>query len=151
MDIRSPEGDNSVTKGEHPFFEWIQEFARVGQDERIFPKICRVCGKTFHNLPEYFCATVPRGHCLDDCRRMGKRPFMMLYRHCNCANTLVISLYEDVFPELDRFWKMLETVAHDTGKPLTEVVSDFVVQCDCYLLARDNPCKPGGAIEPAAG
>jgi hypothetical protein len=134
-------GEPRVESDPDRFVAFIQEIDKLAGDERLFPRSCRVCGKNFRTLAEYLCATVPRGHCYDDCRTMRPRPFMMVYRHCTCGNTLVLSVDDQVFPVLDLFWKMLEEESERTGQSLKEVVSDFAVQCDCYLLSQNNPCE----------
>jgi hypothetical protein len=67
---------------------------------------------------------------------------MMLYRHCTCGNTLVLSLTEKIFPELNAFWEMLQKEASESGRSLKEVVADFARQLDSYVLSR-NSSAPG--------
>lgn len=123
------------------FLEFFELFSEVDEVETLFPKECRVCGTTFAGMAEYCCATMPKGHCFEDCRGMNATtPFMMVYRHCTCGNTLVMTLTEKAFPDLDAFWEMLHEEAEKSGRSLKEVVEDFADQCDCYLLSLNNPC-----------
>jgi hypothetical protein len=63
---------------------------------------------------------------------MGK-PFTMMYRHCSCGNTLVTTLTDEIFEELEELWKTLRQIAKESGRPLNNVVNDFCKECDEYL------------------
>jgi hypothetical protein len=110
----------------------------TGTIARLFPRECRVCGTTFADLSEYCCATKPRAHCFEDCRSLSAEPFMMLYRHCNCGNTVVMTLTENAFPELNAFWEMLQDEAEQSNRSLKEVVADFARQFDRYLFSLNS-------------
>jgi hypothetical protein len=125
------------------FLDFFRLFAEIDEVESLFPKECRVCRTTFAGMAEYCCATHPKGHCFEDCRGMNAAPFMMVYRHCPCGNTLVLTLTEKAFPSLNAFWEMLHHEAEESGRSLKEVVADFADQCDCYLLSLNNPCAKG--------
>lgn len=122
------------------FLEFIRLLAAIGHDQNLFPKECRTCGRKFSSFPQYLCATTPKGHSLEDCSEIMHRPFTMIYRHCPCGNTLVLTLTQETFPMLDQMWVMLKRVAEERSQTLQTVVSEFVEQCAEYILLRDNPC-----------
>jgi hypothetical protein len=122
------------------FLEFIKLLAAIGKDEMLFPKDCRTCGKKYDSFPQYLCATTPRGHTLEDCSDVMDRPFTMVYRHCTCGNTLVLTLTQETFPMLDQMWDMLKHVAEERDQTLQDVVSQFVEEFTDYILFRDNPC-----------
>ena len=35
------------------FLEFIELFARIGDDSRLFPKKCRTCGQEYKSFPDY--------------------------------------------------------------------------------------------------
>jgi hypothetical protein len=122
------------------FLEFIKLVAAIGKDEKLFPKDCRTCGTKYDSFPQYLCATTPKGHTLEDGSDVMNRPFTMVYRHCPCGNTLVLTLTQETFPVLDQMWAMLKLVAEERDQTLQEVVSQFVEECEDYILFRDNPC-----------
>jgi hypothetical protein len=129
------------------FLEFLRGLAAIGKDDKLFPKDCRTCGKTYHSFPQYLCATTPKGHGFEDESDVMNRPFTMVYRHCPCGNTLVLTLTQDTFPLLDKMWAMLKEVAEERDQPLRQVVSKFVEECVGYILLRDNPCLERTASE----
>ena len=122
------------------YFRLFAEIHAIGDMSKVFPKECRVCGRTFGSFAEFIRATQPKGHVFEDCQEVMDRPFTMVYRHCSCSNTLVVTLTADIFPPLVRFWSMLGQEAEQSGKPLSEVVRDFSAQCDRYILNGDGSC-----------
>jgi len=122
------------------FSRFFRLFIEIDQVEGLFPRQCRVCQTTFAGMAEYCSATKPKAHCFEDCRGVDSTPFMMVYRHCSCGNTLVLTLGEKAFPSLDSFWQMLQDEAEESGRTLKEVVTDFTDQFDRYLLSLNNPC-----------
>jgi hypothetical protein len=127
-------------KHDERFLEFLRRLAEIGKDDKLFPKGCRTCGKTYLSFPQYLCATTPKGHSLEDESEVMNRPFTMIYRHCTCGNTLVLTLTQETFPLLDEMWAMLKQVAEERNQPLRQVVSQFVEECVDYILLRDNPC-----------
>jgi hypothetical protein len=75
------------------------------------------------------------GH-LGACREVMGRPFTMMYRHCPCGNTLILTFTEEILPALDEFWGMLRREAERAGLPLRQVVGEFSGQCDRYIISR---------------
>jgi len=118
------------------FVEFIEHFVFIGADKRLFPKKCNVCGKIYRSFPEYVLATIPKGHCLEDCREVMKKPFTMMYRHCKCGNTLVLSVTDEIFPRLNEFWAAMGEESEKTGLPLRSVPLDFSNQCGRYIAAK---------------
>ncbi len=116
------------------FLEFMKLFGRVDAVAGLFPRECRVCRTMFASVEEYCGATSPKGHCFEDCRSFNATPVMMLYRHCTCGNTLVLTLTEEEFPGLDSFWQMLQDEAEESGRSVKEVAADFADQCDRYML-----------------
>jgi hypothetical protein len=124
----------TFTKG---FIEFLELFAHLGEKGNIFPRECRVCKKTFYNMTDFSGTTIPKKHCFEDCRT-EKRRFMMFYRHCTCGNTLVLLLTDEMFPELDSFWDMLQRESKNSQRSLQQTTADFADQLDRYLLESNN-------------
>jgi hypothetical protein len=118
------------------FLPFITLFGRIGKDKRLFPKRCSACGAEYHSFAEFLQGTTPLRHGLEDVKSVMRAPYTMQYRNCACGTSLVLSLTEDIFPELDRFWDMLQREADETGKDLYEVVSAFRDQCNRYILEQ---------------
>jgi hypothetical protein len=118
------------------FLEFIRLLVSIDKSEQLFPKQCRTCGTSFLSLSDYLCATIPKGHSWQDCEEVMGKPFTMIYRHCTCGNTLVLTLTEKSFPMLRDLWSMLADEAKKSGKPLDEVVGEFSEQCDNYMFAH---------------
>lgn len=121
------------------FIEFIELFADIGANEKIFPKTCRTCGKVFQSFPEYIHQTEPVNHCLEDYRDVRDGFGTMQYRHCYCGSTLTINFTEDDYPTLDRFWEMIGKEARDRGKPAREIVGEFREQCNRYIIEHQLP------------
>jgi hypothetical protein len=118
------------------FLEFIKQLVLIDKSEQLFPKQCRTCGTSFDSLSEYLCATVPKAHSWQDCEEVMGKPFTMMYRHCTCGNTLVLTLTEATFPLLRELWSMLRDEAEKRGRPLDEVVGEFSEQCDSYMFSH---------------
>lgn len=114
--------------------DFVSQFAAIDADDKLFPKTCRTCGRSYCNFAEYVAATSPKGHCLEDCQEVMGQPFTMMYRHCKCGNTLVISLTSETFPRLDEFWAMLRKQADTLGIPLREIVKSFATRCEEHIV-----------------
>jgi hypothetical protein len=125
------------------FFKLLAAIDATGGEGKLFTKKCRVCEKEFSRFSEYLCATTPKGHVFEDCEEVMGKPFTMMYRHCPCGNTLVISLTDQNFPPLNRLWAMLREEASASNRPLLDVVKEFSRQCDQFVLGSDNPCTNG--------
>ncbi|MFH1112601.1 MAG: hypothetical protein V1792_01645 [Pseudomonadota bacterium] len=124
------------TDGFNPrFLEFIRLFIPIDTHEKLFPKECRTCGRTFSSLSEYLLRTVGKGHTLDDAEEVMGTPFTMTYRHCSCGNTLVLTFTAETYPLLGELWAMLTKEAERAGKPLTVVTTDFVGQWERYATA----------------
>jgi hypothetical protein len=120
------------------FLEYLKLLTSLEENNKLFPKECRVCGRSYGRLSSYVRHTFPKAHVMEDCADTMKKPFTMMYRHCSCGNTLVMSLTEDIFPELDDLWAMLRSEAEATNKPLKTVVEQFVDQWDHYVITRSQ-------------
>lgn len=146
MKICIPREENTVSGYNKRFLKFLRLLAEMNEGEGLFPRECRVCGTKFRNVAEDRCATQPKGHCFEDCRHLtSSHPFMMLYRHCTCGNTLVVSIGAGAFPDLDSFWHMLQNEAKDSGRDLKEIIERFADQFDCYLLELSNREEGGEA------
>jgi hypothetical protein len=143
IDPRPAPGREDPDCGYNPrfveFFGLLAKIGAVDHVEKLFPKMCRVCAQEFQGFSEYLCATTPKGHVFEDCKEVMGKPFTMVYRHCPCGNTLVLTLTEENFPSLDRMWAMLHAEATKSGIPLEALVKEFSRQCDRYILCGDNP------------
>lgn len=118
------------------FLPFIELFTSINGHKKLFPKVCRTCGRTFESLARYLWCTVAKGHCLEDAEEVMSQPYTMTYRHCSCGNTLVLTFTEETYPKLSDLWAMLRKVAEDTHTPLTEVVQDFSEQWERYMTTH---------------
>lgn len=116
------------------FLEFIEKFVPVDTHEKLFPKECRTCGRTYVSLSHYLWGTVAKGHTLDDAEEVMGMPYTMTYRHCTCGNTLVLTFTAETYPVLTEMWAMLAEEAKGSGKPLIDIVADFVDQWERYLV-----------------
>lgn len=119
------------------FVEFIELFARIGADSRIFPKKCSTCGREYKSFPEYIHGTEPLEQGLKDYSDLMDVPRTMQYRNCRCGSTLAIIFTKDVYPLLDKFWEMLGIESKERGHPLPEVLSEFREQCNRYVIEHD--------------
>jgi hypothetical protein len=110
------------------FSEYIELFRSIDDTELLFPKPCRACGRNFGSISDYIGYTSPKGHSIEDASSVMQKPFTMMYRHCACGNTLVLTFTEAIFPQLGDFWSMVEQEAEETGKTVQEVVQEFMEQ-----------------------
>lgn len=131
------------------FLEFIKLLVLIDKNEQLFPKQCRTCGTSFRSLSEYLCATVAKNHSWQDCEEVMGKPFTMLYRHCTCGNTLVLTLTEATFPVLRDLWSILRDEARESGRPLDEVVGEFSQQCDDYMFTHVYSCESGPPCDPS--
>ncbi len=116
------------------FLKYIKEFAKIGANAKLFPKVCRTCGREYLSFPEYIHNTIPTAHCLEPYHDTQDAMRTLQYRNCLCGSTLVITLTEDTFPMLDSFWEMLGLESKHSGRPLREVVGEFREQCNRYVI-----------------
>ena len=116
--------------------KFIRLFKEIEKNERLFPKECKTCGKMFGTYSQFIDETVPKGHVMEDCADVMKTPFTMMYRHCMCGNTLVLTLTEETASWLDELWEMLNEEAERTGKPIRTVVAEFTAQCDEIIVSE---------------
>ncbi len=120
------------------FLKFIELFAQIGADSRIFPKKCATCGKVFKNFPEYIHFTEPVSEGLADYSGAMDLPKTMQYRNCSCGSTLTILFTKEVYPLLDKFWEMLGSEARETNRPVVEVVTEFRTQCNRFIQEMDK-------------
>jgi hypothetical protein len=118
------------------FLEFVKLLVLIDKNEQLFPKQCRTCGTSFDSLSDYLCATVPKAHSWQDCEEVMGKPFTMMYRHCTCGNTLVLTLTEATFSRLHELWSMLREEAEKNGRSLNEVAQEFSEQCDNYMFTH---------------
>jgi len=133
-------------KYDERFLKFIKLLVLLDNSDKLFPKPCRACGTSFSTFSEYLSATIPKGHTWEDCEEVMKKPFTMLYRHCTCGNTLVLTLTEETFPLLKEFWATLREEAEQSGRPLKDVVTDFAEQCDQYMFDNVFTGEGGKAV-----
>jgi len=131
--------EESKTESEKPFLNFMRSFAEADAKSNLFPKSCSVCGRKYSSLADFIRRTHARGHCMEDCRGTMGRVFTMIYRHCDCGNTLVLALSGDAFSFLDSFWEMFSKAARQSGRPLRDLVMDFVSQWELYLSVQHDP------------
>ncbi|MFC1834804.1 hypothetical protein ACFL2Q_08735 [Thermodesulfobacteriota bacterium] len=136
MAINVADDEDNIICYDEQLLEFMQEFLCEEVDRCIFPKTCRACSTVFKNICEYIQFTIPKAHVLEDCEEVMGKPYTMIYRHCTCGNTLVMSLTAEIYPMLRELWIELRKRAEESGKPLKEVVSEFREQCDHYILSH---------------
>ena len=130
--------ENEENRYNPRFLKFLQAFAAIDNDEKLFPKTCRTCGRTFPSLSAYLQGTVAKGHSLEDCEDTMRMPYTMTYRHCSCGNTLVLTFTADTYPLLRDLWVALREEAARDGKALNEVVADFSAQWERYILTHGS-------------
>ena len=116
--------------------KFIRLFQEIDKHEKLFPKACNTCGRSFRTYSQYISETVPKGHVLEDCKEVMSTPFTMIYRHCMCGNTLVLTLTEETSPWLDELWEVLNEEAERTGAPIRTVTAEFAGQCDKIIVSE---------------
>lgn len=129
------------TDYKEPFLVFMEAFKAIDRNGSLFPKNCHTCGQVFRTYREYVECTIPKGHVLEDGSEVMGRSWTMLYRHCTCGNTLVLTLTDETYPDLDRLWAVLRQLAESTGKPLKEIVHNFREECDRHIQRDDLPKK----------
>lgn len=125
--------------GWYRLMQFLDCFLELRHKENLFPKQCRSCGEEFQSLSEYLCLTHAKGHVFEDCSRIMKRPYTMVYRHCTCGNTLVLVLTEDVFPSLEEFWLVIRDLSEEIGIPSTSLLEEFASRLEQHVIKK-NPC-----------
>lgn len=113
---------------------FIELFAHIGMHEKLFPKYCKTCGRKYASFLDYVLDTVAKTHCLEDCSDVMGRPYTMMYRHCGCGNTLVLSITDEVLPALDEFWEAIARHAETSGRSPKSIVLDFSRHCETHFL-----------------
>ncbi len=63
--VETPSRKNSFDYNPR-FLEFIELFARIGDDSRLFPKKCRTCGQEYKSFPDYIHRTESLAHGLAD-------------------------------------------------------------------------------------
>jgi hypothetical protein len=120
------------------FREFMEAFLHVGENGDLFPKQCRACKRVFESYAQYLRQTIPKRHVMEDCSDVMRKPYTMLYRHCLCGNTLVLSLTDESYPLLDEMWAALRAEAERTGKALESVVGEFREACDRHVIQHSD-------------
>jgi hypothetical protein len=131
-----PTARHARVKYNERFLTYIEAFAEVGKDSRLFPKKCGTCGREYANFPVYIHKTSPVAHGLEPYKDSGDVLHTMQYRNCGCGSTLCINLTEKDYPFLERLWEMLGREAKERGRPLREIVLEFREQCNQYIEDR---------------
>ena len=124
--------------------KFIRLFKEIEENAKLFPKECKTCGKGFRTYSQFIGETIPKGHVMEDCKEVMKTPFTMMYRHCMCGNTLVLTLTEETSPWLDELWEMLKEEAERTGEPIRDIVMEFVTQCDEIIVSEHRSFPDAG-------
>ena len=115
------------------FLKYIEAFTTLGQNSKLFPKVCQTCKREYANFPEYIHHTSPLAHGLEPYKDGLDALHTMQYRNCHCGSTLCIDLTEQDYPLLESFWEMLGKESKSLGKPVREVVLSFREQCNQYI------------------
>ncbi len=136
------EHDPSPRDGDPRFLEWLRRMSSSDELQGLFPKKCAVCGKEYPSFGAFVCGTTPKGEVFQDASSVMNRPFTMVYRHCSCSNTLVVTLTEMAFPMIDGLWELLRAEADTSGKDLKEVTKEFARQCDAFFSAAMETSNP---------
>jgi hypothetical protein len=131
--VETPSRKNSFDYNPR-FLEFIELFARIGDDSRLFPKICRTCGQEYKNFPDYIHRTESLAQGLADYSDVLDVPRTMQYRNCRCGSTLAIIFTKDHYPMLDKFWQTLDRESKERGLPILTIVSEFRDQCNRYVI-----------------
>jgi hypothetical protein len=120
------------------FLKTIELFDAVDRHEKLFPKVCKACGRSFADLSTYINETNPKGHTMEDCSDVMRKQFTMIYRHCVCGNTLVLTLTQDIFPLLAMFWSNMKEESDSCGMTLKDFTAEFVGKWELLILSRKS-------------
>jgi hypothetical protein len=131
---------NDESECNEQFREFITLLSTIQNHSKLFPKQCRTCNSSFNSLSDYICGTKPKGHSLEDCSEVMKKPYTMIYRHCRCGNTLVLTITDAIFPRLQDFWTMIQHEAEVSGREMKEIIAEFAEEWEMSLLEA-HPCK----------
>lgn len=112
---------------------FMEFFFSIGSHENLFPKYCKTCGKKYQNFMDYVSGTIAKAHCLEDCSDVMGRPYTMMYRHCQCGNTLVLSITDAELPVIQDFWNAVARTSEARGVSPKSVVLEFALQCETHL------------------
>ncbi|MCA1960052.1 MAG: hypothetical protein LDL33_04575 [Desulfomonile sp.] len=118
---------------------FIRAFAAIDAHAALFPKECRTCGRVFQSFADYLRETKPKGHVLEDCSDVMRKTYTMMYRHCPCGNTLVLSVTGEIMPELEDFWTAVREEAETEERSIREVVKAFSEVCDDFIINGRDP------------
>jgi len=120
------------------FDYFIQQLSLINNHKNLFPKKCRTCGKDYENLYHYICDTEAKAQSIEDAGEIMGKSFTMIYRNCSCGNTLVITITDEIMPEIKLVWKTLRNQAEISGKPLKEIVASFLEEWENEIHGQYN-------------
>lgn len=123
------------------FQKFIELMAQLNTSGKIPAKECRACGKTYCDLHQYIWETEAKAQSMEDAGGVMGKPFTMMYRNCSCGNTLVLTLTDQNFPELDKFWDMIRQESEFAQLPLRETVLRFMLEWEDYIDKHQNSSK----------
>lgn len=123
------------------FDYFIQKLSLINNHKNLFPKKCRTCGKDYENLYHYICDTEAKAQSIEDAGKIMGKSFTMIYRNCCCGNTLVITITDEIMPEIKLFWKTLRTRAENSGEPIKEIVASFLEEWENEIHGHYNCLK----------
>lgn len=117
--------------------KFVKLFAAFGQDQKVFPKRCKNCGRTYRTFSEYMKATTPLDQSLENYESIQNTPYTIQYRNCSCGSTLALAFTEENFPMIREFWAALYEEARETGNSLRDVINRFRDECNQYMDIDD--------------
>jgi hypothetical protein len=121
-----PESKEPDNPRKQLFDAFIEHFYSVNSHEGVFPKKCRTCGKEYESLHHYICDTEAKAQTMEDVGEIMGKSFTMVYRNCSCGNTLVVTITEEIMPQITEFWDSLKLEAEISGHSLKHIVTSFV-------------------------
>jgi hypothetical protein len=135
--MSGPPSSKTGIRYSETFLKYIRAFAEIGKHSRLFPKICRTCGKEYASFPKYINQTSPVAHGLEPYKDSSDAMHTMQYRNCQCGTTLSIYFTEDDYPLLESFWEMIGKEAKERQRAVRDVVLEFREQCNRYMQEMD--------------
>ena len=85
-------------------------------------------------MSHFLLCTMPKGHGMEDCADVMSKPYTMVYRHCGCGNTLVLTLTAEHTLVLEDFWRDMKRLSESTEDPMREVLEKFVAEWELWAV-----------------
>ncbi len=120
------------------FNDFFQQFSSINNDQGLFPKKCRTCGKKYDSLYLYIHDTEAKAQSMEDAGEIFGKSFTMIYRNCSCGNTLVVTITDEILSSVRDFWQAMKELAETSEEPLKNVVTVFMKEWERKIHTHYN-------------